>query len=244
MNYLDNREHELIKHLDTWTVKQLQVADAWIGVGPDGEVQPGGILVERKEVNDFQASMLDGRYREQRTRMQGYAAEHGAQILYILEGDLATIRTFTKETAWKWLIRLQFVHKIQVFQTRDAKETAEYLKTLASKWQEDQAEFRDGKTTAYETTLKQHTKGEQRDDPRIFAISVLTCCKGISPATAEAILKGCGGSLTAVWSATEAQIAALQATEKSRVGPAKAKKLWALLHHTDLAFTDPRLQGL
>jgi hypothetical protein len=36
--------------------------------------------------------------------------------------------------------------------------------------------------------------------------------------------------LTAVWSATEAQIAAIQATEKSRVGPAKAKKLWTLLH--------------
>jgi ERCC4-type nuclease len=230
-HYLDNREHELIPRLEGWTVKQLQVADAWIGVGPDGEVLPGGILIERKEVNDFQASMIDGRYREQRTRMQAYAAEHGAHIAYILEGDLDKIRTFTKETAWKWLVRLPFVHKITVFQTRDAVETAAFLKTLASKWQDDQTEFRDGKTTDYTSTIKHtHTKGEQRDDPRIFAITVLTCCKGISPATADAILKGCGGTLTAVWSATEAQIAAIQATEKSRVGPAKAKKLWALLH--------------
>jgi ERCC4-type nuclease len=129
----------------------------------------------------------------------------------------------------KWLVRLPFVHKITFFQTADAKETAQFLTTLAAKWQEDQVEFREGKVTAYTSTIKNHTKGEQRDDPHIFAVSVLTCCKGISPATAETILKELG-SLTAVWNATEAQFAELKISEKQRFGLVKAKKLFALLH--------------
>ena len=103
------------------------------------------------------------------------------------------------------------------------------MTTLAAKWQEDQAEFREGKVTPYTSTIKNHTKGEQRDDPHIFAVSVLTCCKGISPATAEALLKELG-SLTAVWNATEEQFANIKISEKQRFGPVKAKKLFGLLH--------------
>jgi ERCC4-type nuclease len=173
--------------------------------------------------------MSDGRYREQRTRLQAYAAESGAHIAYIIEGDLNKTRSYTKEVVLKWLVRLPFVHKITFFQTADAADTAQFLTTLAAKWQEDQVEFREGKVTAYTSTIKNHTKGEQRDDPHIFAVSVLTCCKGISPATAETILKELG-SLTAVWNATEAQFAELKISEKQRFGLVKAKKLFALLH--------------
>jgi ERCC4-type nuclease len=62
-------------------------------------------------------------------------------------------------------------------------------------------------------------------------VSVLTCCKGISAATAEAVLKA-RGSLTAVWSASEAELTEIKVSEKQRFGPAKAKKLFALLHST------------
>ena len=230
MFLLDNRERELITLMPTWKVKMLPVGDAWIGVDETtGAVMPGGIIIERKEVHDLEGSMSDGRYREQRTRLQAYAAESGAHIAYIIEGDLNKTRSYTKEVVLKWLVRLPFVHKITFFQTADAKETAQFLTTLAAKWQEDQAEFRDGKVTAYTSTIKNHTKGEQRDDPHIFAVSVLTCCKGISPATAEALLKELG-SLTAVWAATEAQFAEVKISEKQRFGPVKAKKLFALLH--------------
>ena len=229
MFLLDNRERELITLMPTWSVKQLAVGDAWIGVDLSGGIMPGGILIERKEVHDLEASMSDGRYREQRTRLQGYATEAGAHVAYIIEGDLNKTRSYTKEVVLKWLVRLPFVHKITFFQTADATETAQFLTILAAKWQEDQVEFREGKVTAYTSTIKNHTKGEQRDDPHVFAVSVLTCCKGISPATAEALLKELG-SLTAVWNATEAQFADIKISEKQRFGPVKAKKLFALLH--------------
>ena len=216
MFLLDNRERELITLMPTWSVKQLAVGDAWIGVDLSGGIMPGGILIERKEVHDLEASMSDGRYREQRTRLQGYATEAGAHVAYIIEGDLNKTRSYTKEVVLKWLVRLPFVHKITFFQTADAKETAQFC---------------DGKVTAYTSTIKNHTKGEQRDDPHIFAVSVLTCCKGISATTAEAVLKA-RGSLTAVWSASEAELTEIKVSDKQRFGPAKAKKLFALLHST------------
>ena len=59
---LDNREHGLIPLLPESPVKQLPVGDAWIQLN-DATL----VVVERKTTSDFEASFLDGRYREQRT---------------------------------------------------------------------------------------------------------------------------------------------------------------------------------
>lgn len=226
---LDNRERELIEKLPEGKVWTLPVGDIWIGISGE-TILPGGLVFERKAIADMEASMIDGRYREQRTRLQAFAQEHGCHIAYIFEGSLDRSYRFTKSVIWKWLIRLPFVHKISYFQTKDVTETAEFIKTVAEKWQEDQKDFREGKTTNYTSTIKNHTKGEQRDDPHNFAVSVLSCCKGISPQTAEAILKQTGGNLPGVWAKTESELASLQLTEKRKLGPAMGKKLFALLH--------------
>ena len=226
---LDTREHELIQRMPGLPTKTLPVGDIWIGLSGE-EILPGGIVLERKTVADMEASMSDGRYREQRTRLQAFAQEKGCHIAYLFEGDFSRAQRFHTTVIWKWLVRLPFVHKIQYFQTKNLEETQIFIQTLAAKWQEDQAEFRDGKTTNYTTTIKSHNKGEQRDDPQNFAVAVLTCCKGVSAQTAEAILKSCGGNLTGVWQATEQQLATLQISEKRKLGPAVAKKLYSLLH--------------
>jgi ERCC4-type nuclease len=226
---LDTREHELIARMPNTPTKTLPVGDIWIGISGE-EILPGGIVLERKTVADMEASMSDGRYREQRTRLQAFAQEKSCHIAYLFEGDFARSQRFHTTVIWKWLVRLPFVHKIQYFQTKSLEETQIFIQTLAAKWQEDQQEFRDGKTTSYTTTIKSHNKGEQRDDPHNFAIAVLTCCKGISAQTAEAILKAKGNTLTGVWLATEQELANLQISEKRKLGPAVGKKLYALLH--------------
>lgn len=226
----DNREHELLKFFPEARTAVLPVGDIWIGVSGE-QILPGGIVLERKAIADMEASMSDGRYREQRTRLQAFAEQNGCHIAYVFEGSLNRAYRFSKQVMLKWLVRLPFVHKIPYFQTASVEDTAEFVKTLAAKWHEDQQEFREGKTTSYTSTIKNHTKGEQRDDPHIFAVSVLSCCKGISPATAEGILKACGGTLTDVWNANEQQLASFQISEKRKLGPAAAKKLYALLHY-------------
>jgi len=226
---VDYREAECIPFLTGWTPKNLPVGDFWIGLS--GEViVPGGIVIERKQIADLEASIKDGRYREQRTRLQAFAQQYNANVAYIIEGDLDKTRGFTKQVLWKWLVRLPFVHKIPLLQTRSPAETADLLLCLHSAWKDKQADYTDkAKVTEYITTIKQHTKGEQRDDPRIFAITVLSACKGISPGAADAILKGCGGSLTDVWNSSVDTIAGIQ-NGKVKVGQVKAKKLFDLLH--------------
>lgn len=226
---LDTREHELVARMPQTPTKTLPVGDIWIGLSGE-EIVPGGIVLERKTVADMESSMSDGRYREQRTRLQAFAQEKGCHVAYLFEGDFSKAQRFHTKVIWKWLVRLPFVHKIQYFQTRSIEETQIFIQTLAAKWQEDQQEFREGKVTNYTSTIKSHNKGEQRDDPHNFAISVLTCCKGISAQTAEAILKAFGNNLTGVWQATEQQLATLQLSEKRKLGPAAAKKLYGLLH--------------
>jgi ERCC4-type nuclease len=229
---LDSREHELITLIETPQVKTLPVGDIWIGLSGE-EIAPGGVIFERKTIADMESSMSDGRYREQRTRLQAFAAERGCHIAYIFEGDFDRSYRFSKPILWKWIMRLPFVHKIPYFQTKTIQETAEFIKVFAAKWQEDKKDFTEGKTTNYTSTIKSHTKGEQRDDPLVFAVGVLTCCKGISSNTADLILKAFNNSLTNVWNASEAELAATKLSEKRKLGPAVAKKLYGLLHHTN-----------
>ena len=227
---IDNRERELIPLWNGWKVKVLPVGDIWIGCSGE-EIQAGSLVLERKRAADLESSILDGRYREQRTRLQAFCAERGAHVGYIIEGDLDRLGArLDQKVLWKFLCRLMFVHKIPIFQTSSIQETADFCRVLAEKWGEDQKDFREGKVTTYTSTIKHHTKGEQRDDPFIFAVSVLTCCKGISTTTAEALLKGFGGHLAGVWAATEEQLAQQKISEKQKLGPAKAKKLYGLLH--------------
>jgi ERCC4-type nuclease len=225
----DNREHELLKFFPDAKTAVLPVGDIWIGISGE-QILPGGIVIERKAIPDMESSMSDGRYREQRTRLQAFAEQNGCHIAYIFEGSLNKAYRFSKQVILKWLVRLPFVHKIPYFQTSSVEETAEFVRTLAAKWQEDQQDFREGKTTTYTSTIKNHTKGEQRDDPHIFAVTVLSCCKGISPATAEGILKQ-KQSLEAVLASTELELSSIPISEKRKLGPAVAKKLFGLLHY-------------
>jgi ERCC4-type nuclease len=226
---LDTREHELIQRMPGIPTKTLPVGDIWIGLSGE-EIAAGGVVFERKTIADLESSMSDGRYREQRTRLQTFAQEKGCHLAYIFEGSLDASYRFTKPVLWKWIVRLPFVHKIPYFQTKSIEETEEFIRVFAEKWKADEVDFREGKTTNYTSTIKNHTKGEQRDDPHNFAVAVLTCCKGVSAATAEGILKACKGSLTHVWNASEKDLAAIQISDKRKLGPAVAKKLYGLLH--------------
>ena len=63
------------------------------------------------------------------------------------------------------------------------------------------------------------------DDPIVFAVTALSSCKGISPATAKVILEGCGGSFDNVMAASIEKLASIP-NGKTKVGQAKAKKLF------------------
>ena len=126
---IDTREHDAIAllHDVPIEIKQLPVGDIWIG----------DLIIERKSIRDLEASILDGRYREQRGRILAYCQENKTQPLYILEGGLSShTGRLTTAVIMKFINRLVFHYNMPVVQTGSLVETVELLKTIQEQQQE------------------------------------------------------------------------------------------------------------
>jgi ERCC4-type nuclease len=225
---IDVRERDLIPLLTPWPAKQLPVGDIWIG----DDLSGGGLIIERKQTNDLEASILDGRYREQRTRLVTYCQQKGHRPVYLIEGPLDRLwGRLTEQVLQKHLNRLAIRYGIAVIRTESLHDTARICRMLCEQIQEDTTVFKqtDAATVAYTSTVHVAKKANS-EDPKVFASRCLQGCPGVSDTMADALLKGCGGTLQQVLQATEETIANVKITEKRRVGPAVAKRLYALLH--------------
>jgi len=218
---LDNREHSLISFLPTAAVQQLPVGDAWIKVAEQTK-----LVVERKTTADFEASFLDGRYREQRTRLLAFCAEQKAKALYILEGGLdGRRRSLDRPALQKLIHRLLLRYGVAVYFTKSTEDTAATLTLLAQQLTEDAAVF-EGEQLSY-TDVQHVTKKANKDDPKAFACAALQGCPGVSAKSAAAIWE-----VAQTWrrllEMTEKELAEIKVGER-RLGPAVAKRLRALL---------------
>ena len=228
----DTRERDLVPLLSNIHTRNLPVGDIWIGLSGEN-VLPGGLVIERKAVADLEASIKDGRYREQRLRLLTHCQETGARPLYIIEGaiDRPFQRRFDGNTLRKFLHRLQIRYGVPVIQTDSLDGTANVCTVLLEQWTADKDVFKaeDGAKKDYAASVTIHKRGN-KEDPRVFASMVLQQCPGVSASIAKAILDKGTGSLTGVWALSEKDMASTQITEKRKVGPAIAKRLWTLLH--------------
>jgi ERCC4-type nuclease len=228
LSCVDTRERELIPLL-SWPTRTLPVGDIWIGLSGE-DVFTGGLVIERKTTNDLEASILDGRYREQRTRLTKYCQERGARPLYIIEGIMDRLwGKLSQDTLQKYLNRLMLRYGVPVIHTESIDATAALCRTLATQISADQTVFAaaDPAAVSYSSTVKVSKQGNM--DARNFALCTLQGCPGVSNAVAEAILAACEGTLAGVWAAEEAALAAI-AVGKRKVGPVVAKRLVSLLH--------------
>jgi ERCC4-type nuclease len=227
LSYVDTRERELIPLL-SWPTKTLPVGDIWIGLSGE-DVMAGGVVIERKSTNDLEASILDGRYREQRTRLTTYCQQRGARPLYIIEGLMDRIwGKLSQETLQKYLNRLMLRYGVSVIHTESIDGTAALCRTLSSQISADVTMFvaADPAAVSYSSTVKVTKAGNM--DAKQFALCTLQGCPGVSNAVAEAILNAFG-TLTHVLAAEEASIAAV-VVGKRKVGAAVAKRLYGLMH--------------
>jgi ERCC4-type nuclease len=226
---VDTRERDLIPLLYPWPTRTIPVGDIWIGLSGE-DVATGGIVAERKTTDDLEASILDGRYREQRTRLTTYCQQRGARPLYIIEGPMDRLwGKLTQETLQKYLNRLALRYGVSVMHTNCLQATATLCQLLAEQISAEPAVFvsTDPAALAYSSTVTVSKRGN-KEDPKNFAACALQGCPGISAAAAEAILSTFG-TLTGVMAADEAALTAVQ-VGKRRLGPAVAKRLSALLH--------------
>jgi ERCC4-type nuclease len=232
MNILcDTREREIIHRVPNISTRTLPVGDIWIGLSGE-EVCAGGIVAERKTIADFEASILDGRYREQRVRLLTYCQQQNARPLYILEGSLDRISgRLSDAVLQKYLNRLQLRYSVAVMRTDSIDATIALMTMLSEQLVKDPSVFmvEDGAQKSYTHSVS-IVKRANKDDPKVFASILLQQCPGLSAGIADAILDACGGTFTGVFQAEEASIATIKVSEKRKVGPVLAKRLVSLLH--------------
>ena len=227
--YLDTRETELIKILDL-PVRQLPVGDIWITSETETETgietETKGLIIERKSIRDLEASILDGRYREQRGRILAYCQENKLQPLYILEGPLCSATGRLQKTAiMKFINRLIFHYQIPVMQTESVQETAELVNALIAQWKDDPKNLQRTQELVKVTDgIHVHKKANSLEH---FGISCLAQCPGVSVKMAEALIKKFG-SLKGVMEAPIKDVEELKVGTR-KIGPVVSKRLNELL---------------
>lgn len=232
--YLDFREKNLLRLCPEAKEHTPPVGDIWIGdLDASGvNLLAGGVVLERKTVNDLEASILDGRYREQRGRLVAYAQAHNVSIGYVIEGDLDRLNFRISDIAlMKHITRSVLHHKIPVFQTACLQETVKLARILVAQVADPKASGQfnyTGNQGADTAVAMSYVKATCRDSPDAFFVGCLTQCRGVSEALARIIQKKFS-TLEALMGATEAEIASAS-DGKRKVGPAVAKRLYGLLH--------------
>jgi ERCC4-type nuclease len=170
-------------------MKQLHVGDIHIG----STIKGPALMLERKTWTDFQSSIMDGRYREQRGRLLAAAAEQGGRVAYILEGSPSTLRApFTEGSIMKVVARLQLKHGIPVFRTLSVAGTADLVQMLHAQWLEERTSFETEGIAQRAADGIHVVKRNNTEDPSIFGTSFLCLVHGVSVKIAEAWLAAFG----------------------------------------------------
>jgi len=240
---IDYRESELIERLrnrNVVTVEtgSLPVGDIWIGLtlssgdqkDQGDEKQPvGGIVIERKRITDFEASFLDGRYREQRGRILSYCQAQQAQPIYLLEGAWSNLTgRITKKAMIKLLNRLTLHYQIPILHTSSTEETAEWLECLLEQWKQDPSSLKRTQELVKVSDGIHVQKKQNACDPKSFLIACLAQCPGVSVKMAES-LSTTYQNLTQMMGLTQKALEDHKVGAR-RIGPAVSKRLWELLH--------------
>ena len=175
--WLDYRERGLQALGPTLQTITPPVGDIWIGDMTDSILQEGGVILERKSLTDLEASIIDGRYEEQRGRMLAYANEQKVAIGYVIEGQTKGFqgRRFTGDSVLKLISQIQFKHRIPVFQTASMEDTLALATIIEGEWVKAKGQFswQCGAGNGATPIAASYTKSNSRDTPDSFLIGVL-----------------------------------------------------------------------
>tara|TARA_A100001011_G_scaffold265668_1_gene274514 strand:- start:3169 stop:3933 length:765 start_codon:yes stop_codon:yes gene_type:complete len=104
-----------------------------------GDFVIGQYIIERKTLSDLASSILDGRYKEQSSRLDAYIQEHIEQqpvVMYFIEGSLDLFtdsHNINKDKLISACISLMCSKNYKVFLTRHVNETCDFLLKICFK---------------------------------------------------------------------------------------------------------------
>lgn len=243
MIHIDHRERDLIACLEgqvTMKVSAMDVGDIQIGSEANVEadakeekeatVAAAALLIERKTMADFEASILDGRYREQRGRLLAYCQAHpGTQPVYLLEGSYTSATgRLAPASLLKLVNRLQLRYQIPVIRTASVEESAEWVRLTLDQWTEDPTALQRTTELVKVSDGLHVQKKVNAARPEQFLKACLMQCTGISLAIAERLVD-IFPRLELLLHATVEELQNVQVGKK-KLGPAVAGRLHGLLH--------------
>jgi len=119
---IDNRENAIFPYLSSlpYTKENLILGDYLISY-KDGK----NLCIERKTWKDLWSSILDGRFREQRSRLLEWKNNDNF-VIYLIEGQLEE----NQDTCRKTVHRLVLVYHFAVWFSENIEDSAKYLKWL------------------------------------------------------------------------------------------------------------------
>ncbi len=175
------------------------------GQGPivSNSVHESHILIERKTLNDLCSSVVDGRYKSQKERMQAFLNGNNKKGIYVLEGfnyaDLIDWENYGSGISGKALktiyLELQISHGFSVICTRDSKDTCATIADLVTRIHAKPEKYMNidkNPNTCSITDIIKPKKADNLDSPLKFAVLQLCCLPRMSHAIAEGILAETG----------------------------------------------------
>ncbi len=153
------------------------------------ENPPFVLVFERKTLSDLAASIKDGRYKEQKLRMNAYTPAH--RITYMVEGgdcfslgDHAGLQTSVFAGMY---VHTMYRDGMHVMYPRNMQETANWIMLVAKKCAANPTKFVTDTTTDYVATCKVKTKKISNITPHTCYIMQLCQIPGISHRIAQEI---------------------------------------------------------
>jgi ERCC4-type nuclease len=225
--YIDARECKLRELLEkneaTFVTKALELGDILI------EHPKCQILLERKTIADFHASLIDGRYKNQKLRLLEWRVkEEGRKnVVYLFEekpGD-------NKDRAyWGALVNMILRDNIGVIQCDGMMRTAQIIMDIKKKLDEDKFDELEG--GGRNISLEGYAKGKY-NTPRNCYLGQLSLIPGLSPAIAEKIAEKYPNMRALLDGMDVKELANIRITEKRRLGDKLAEKIHSYIFQVE-----------
>jgi len=223
-------QKEIIKTNIPFSIQQLPLADIIIidvkiaTEKPNDPYAAVVALIERKTLNDYAASIIDGRNKEQSIRL----AEWKPNAYYLIEGNFekdynntCRIRISTK-TIKESITRKRVRDGFNVIQTQNMQESIEEIIRITQEYSKNNEPIQ---YTSDVICKKLKPKSEMKT-PKLCYIAQLRCISGISETIAKKISEHYPNMISLINALLEGKdIASIQLNEKRKIGKSIVNKL-------------------
>ena len=180
---IDYREKDLLKECEQLLINYPKTTLESLNL-LIGDIRIDDILIERKTLQDLEASIKDGRYTEQSFRLTN-ALNEGYKIYYFLEGNLENYKGSLPKTTLISTIYSLTVKGFFVIQTANLKETALFMMQFSEKISKPTVK----KTYEESSVTKQKNKNITRDNISLYMLCQIP---SISTNTANIVMEKYG----------------------------------------------------